>query len=56
VTVKVVLPAIAPSVAVIVVDPVDKAAALPPVLIVAIAVPEDVQVTLDEMSCLEPSL
>lgn len=56
VTVKVVLPAMAPSFAVTVVDPTDNAVAIPVALIVAIAMPEDVHVTLEEMSCLEPSL
>jgi hypothetical protein len=56
VTVKVVLPAMAPSVAVIVVDPADNAVAIPAALIVAIAMPEDFQIALEEMTCLEPSL
>ena len=55
-TVKVVLPAMAPSVAVIVVDPADNAVAIPAALIVAIAMPEDFQIALEEMTCLEPSL
>ncbi len=56
VTVKVVVPAMPPAAAVIVIDPGDTPVTAPLALIVATAVSDDVQVTLDKKSCLEPSL
>ena len=56
VTLKVVEPAIAPLVALIVVVPTFSADANPPVLIVAVAVLEDAHVTLLVRFCVVPSL
>jgi hypothetical protein len=56
VTVKVVVPAMPAAAAVMVVGPDDKPVAVPLPLIEAMAVCDEVQVTLDEIFCLEPSL